>query len=197
MERGVFGRGGLAMAARWSDDGCLTSDTRARYHQFLLEKGTSMLQRQQRLALALAGFLAAVSPGLCAGSDNSSLNNDPEFRRASDLVKAEKWVEALPVLLRLEADIKTSADIYNLLGVTYRKLKDYPMSKRHYDRALELDYAHLPTLEYQGEWFIETGDMASARSNLDKLKMFCGTCHEYQDLAEAIARAEKAGKPGG
>lgn len=147
--------------------------------------------------LALIAGFAASPLAMAAGSDNSSLSNDPEFRKASELVKAGRWQEALPVLLGIEADIKTSADLYNLLGVTYRKLKDYPASKRHYDRALELDYAHLPTLEYQGEWFIETGDMASARRNLDKLKMFCGTCHEYQDLAEAIAKAEQAGKPGG
>lgn len=156
-----------------------------------------MLRRTSLPVLALIAGLAFSPLAIAAGSDNSSLSNDPEFRLANELVKAGRWQEALPVLIRLEADIKTSADIYNLLGVTYRKLKDYPTSKRHYDRALELDYAHLPTLEYQGEWFIETGDMANARKNLDKLKMFCGTCHEYQDLAEAIAKAERAGSPGG
>jgi tetratricopeptide (TPR) repeat protein len=104
-------------------------------------------------------------------------------------VSAERWSDALPVLLRLEADIKTSADIYNLLGVTYRKLKDYPTAKRHYDRALEIDPRHLPTLEYQGEWFLETGDIASARKNLSRLKDLCGDCHEYKHLAEAIDKA--------
>jgi tetratricopeptide (TPR) repeat protein len=156
-----------------------------------------MFRRSSLSVLALIAGLAASPLAIAAGSDNSSLSNDPEFRKASELVKAGRWQEALPILLSIEAEIKTSADVYNLLGVTYRKLKDYPTSKRHYDRALELDYAHLPTLEYQGEWFIETGDMASARKNLDRLKMFCGTCHEYQDLAEAIAKAERAGKPGG
>ncbi len=149
--------------------------------------------RPLRYAAALLAALVLTPPALAAGSDNSSLTNDPDFKRANELVKEMRWAEALPVLLRLEADIKTSADVYNLLGVTYRKLKDYPTSKKHYDRALQLDYAHLPTLEYQGEWFLETGDMASAKKNLATLKLLCGACHEYKDLEAAIAKAEKPG----
>lgn len=148
------------------------------------------MQRTMRSGLIIAAWLALASAALAAGSDNSSMQNDPEFRRANELVKAERWADALPVLLSLEKDFRDSADIQNLLGVTYRKLKDYPTAKKHYDRALAIDYAHLPTLEYQGEWYIETGDLASARKNLALLKLLCGECHEYKDLAAAIGKAE-------
>lgn len=150
------------------------------------------------LSAALVTVMVALScppSGRAAGSDNSSLANDPEFRKANALVEAGQWLEALPILIGLEADIKDSPDVYNLLGVTYRKLKDYPTSKQHYDRALALDPQHLPTLEYQGEWFIETGDLVAARSNLETLKRLCGTCHAYEHLAEAIARAEQGLQP--
>jgi tetratricopeptide (TPR) repeat protein len=143
------------------------------------------------VALVAATLLVWPSTAFAIGDDNSSIGNDPEFSQARALVDAGRWSEALPVLLRLEADLGTSADVHNLLGVTYRKLKDYPTAKRHYDRALEIDPRHLPTLEYQGEWFLETGDMAGARRNLARLKALCGDCHEYQHLAEAI---EKAGE---
>ena len=125
------------------------------------------------LCLAVALACAAISPAQAVGSDNSALTNDPEFKKASQLVKEQRWQEALPVLLGIEKDIKKEADVYNLLGIVYRKLKDYPTSKRHYDRALEIDPAHLPTLEYQGEWFIETGDIASARANLVRMRSIC------------------------
>lgn len=148
-----------------------------------------MSQRWLISVLVVAALMAAPSAAFAVGDDNSSLNNDPDYHQASDLVNAERWSDALSMLLRLETDIKTSADIYNLLGVTYRKLKDYPTAKRHYDRALEIDPRHLPTLEYQGEWFLETGDMAGARRNLSRLKELCGTCHEYQHLAAAIEKA--------
>ncbi|SFC79211.1 hypothetical protein SAMN05428997_111160 [Bosea sp. CRIB-10] len=32
--------------------------------------------------------------------------------------------------------------------------------------------------------------MASAKANLEKLAKLCGRCHEWQDLDEAIRRAE-------
>jgi tetratricopeptide (TPR) repeat protein len=134
------------------------------------------------LSVLIAGAASAV------GNDNSSLHNDPGYKRASELVKAEKWQEALPVLLDLEKDIKNAADVYNLLGIVYRKLKDYPTSKRHYDRALQIDPEHLPTLEYQGEWFLETGDVASARANFEKMKRICLYCHETADLEAALKR---------
>lgn len=143
------------------------------------------------LSAALAGVIFSVLPALAAGFDASPVMSDPDFAAANAHVKAARWQEALPLLLKVEERTKFSADVYNLLGVTYRKLKDYPTSKKHYDRALQIDPGHLPTLEYQGEWFIETGDMPKARENLARLKALCGECHEYKDLAEAIAKAGK------
>ena len=98
-----------------------------------------MITRALSFGLVFITLPALSSAARAVSDDNSTLNNDPEYKTAADLVAAERWSEALPVLLSLEADIKTSADIYNLLGVTYRKLKDYSTSKRYYDRALELD----------------------------------------------------------
>ncbi|CAN1540354.1 Tetratricopeptide repeat 1 [Rhabdaerophilaceae bacterium] len=145
---------------------------------------------------AIFGFFFLISilvlPANAVSSDNSSLGNDPGYKKALELIKAERWNEALPVLLSLERDIRDSPDVYNLLGITYRKLKDYPTSKRHYDRALALDPGHQPTLEYQGEWFIETGDLPSAKANLALLAKLCGRCHEFRDLEAAIAKAEAA-----
>jgi tetratricopeptide (TPR) repeat protein len=141
-------------------------------------------------ALALFGFIAAAG---AVGNPSASLFNDPIWQQAEKLVKDGKYTEALPILHGLDLEFPENPDVHNMLGVSYRKLKDYPRSKLHYDRALAIEPNHLPTFEYQGEWFIETGDMASAEKNLAKLKWICGECHEYKDLAEAINKA-KAGK---
>jgi tetratricopeptide (TPR) repeat protein len=140
-------------------------------------------------AVAVAAGLLWAMPGFTAGFDASPMLDDADFAAANAHVKAGRWAEALPLLLKVEERSKYSADVYNLLGVTYRKLKDYPTSRKHYDRALQIDPNHLQTLEYQGEWFIETGDIAKARENLARLKALCGECHEYKDLAEAVAKA--------
>jgi Flp pilus assembly protein TadD len=140
-----------------------------------------------RLTVFLLGFgLATAASGV--GADNSSLANDPEYRRAEALVAAGRWAEALPVLILLERDVQNQPDIHNLLGIVHRKLGDYPTSKRHYDRALELDLDHAPTLEYQGEWFLETGDLAAARANLARLRRLCAACQELRDLEAAFGR---------
>lgn len=134
------------------------------------------------LGMAVAGNAFAV------GSDNSSIENDPEYRQAKALVEAKRWRDALPLLQSLERDIKNQPDIHNLLGIVHRKLGDYPASKRHYDRALELDPEHRPTLEYQGEWFLETGQIDAARANLIRLRQLCIDCGETRDLADAFRR---------
>jgi tetratricopeptide (TPR) repeat protein len=134
------------------------------------------------VSVGLAGSAVAV------GNDNSSLENDPEYRQAKTLVDAERWNEALPLLRSLERDIKNQADIHNLLGIVHRKLGDYPTSKQHYDRALEIDPDHRPTLEYQGEWFLEMGQIEAARANLLKLRRICIDCHETHDLEAAFRK---------
>jgi tetratricopeptide (TPR) repeat protein len=125
---------------------------------------------------------------LAVGNDNFSLENDPEYRQAKALVEAKQWNDALSLLRSLQRDIKDQPDIHNLLGIVHRKLGDYPTSKRHYDRALEIDPDHRPTLEYQGEWFLEKGQIEAARANLVKLRRLCIDCGETRDLEAAFHR---------
>jgi tetratricopeptide (TPR) repeat protein len=92
----------------------------------------------------------------------------------------------LDVLREAEPD---SAAVLTAIGYAYRKQKDYPTAMRYYKAALEQDPTNLATLEYQGEWYVERGDMASARANLIKLARLCGECEERDDLAQAIDSA--------
>jgi tetratricopeptide (TPR) repeat protein len=142
--------------------------------------------RSALLGLVAAALLAGAALG--KGSGRETLDSDPDFRDARLHIDAGRYREAIPLLTRLRDAYPTTPDIANWLAYSHRKLKDYPTSKRFYDEALAMDPAFLPALEYQGEWFLETGDIPSARRNLERLRELCGDCHEYRDLAEAFAR---------
>lgn len=138
-----------------------------------------------------AAFVAVLSGGAFAvGPETSTLEQNPDYRSAMAAIRAERWTDALALFHRVQPQHAETPEIANWLGFSYRKLKRYPESKRWYDRALQLDPAYLPALEYQGEWFIETGDIASARANLARLEALCGRCHEWRDLAESLSKVD-------
>lgn len=146
------------------------------------------------LAIGLPGFPgnSPVRSGMAwaVGPESSYLDLDPDYRDARLAIDAKDYPTAIERLERVLKSHPLSPDVLNWLGFSHRKLKHYPTSKRYYDAALAIDPAYLPALEYQGEWYLETGDMARARANLAILERLCGRCHEWQDLAQAIDAAE-------
>ncbi len=145
--------------------------------------------RKLAIMLWTAGLLI-VAPAHAVGPDWTWLDDDPEYRQARRWIEEKKFppaIEKLEVLLKRSP---TSPVLLNWLAFSHRKLKNYPLSKEFYDAALKSDPTFLPALEYQGEWFLETGDMASAKANLARLEQLCGRCHEWGDLRDAIAKAE-------
>ena len=130
-----------------------------------------------------------IHSALAVGPDFTELDTDPNYREARRFIAEKNYAPAIPRLDMLLIANPGSPVILNWLGYTHRKLKNYPVSKQFYDAALKADPTYLPALEYQGEWYLETGDMAAAKANLAKLEQLCGKCHEWQDLSEAIAKA--------
>ena len=64
----------------------------------------------------------------------------------------------------------------------------YDAAEKYYKKALNLDPEHKQALEYQGELFVELGDMASAENNLSLLAELCpNSCEEYEMLEKYIA----------
>jgi tetratricopeptide (TPR) repeat protein len=139
----------------------------------------------------LAGIVLALSCATAAamGPDLSKPPGNPTYERARTLIKAGAYGKAIPLLMQLKAEFKTSADVPNWLGFCHRKLKDYPRAKAFYDEALTYNPTHLGANEYLGEWYVETGDLAKAREQLAYLTGLCGNCEEAKDLAEAIRKA--------
>lgn len=141
------------------------------------------------LAVMLAMSIATglYHPAFAVGASDPVLEGEPDYRDATRMIKSEDFRAAIPLLLRLDKSYPQNAEVLNLLGFTHRKLKDYTAAKRFYDASLAVDAYYRPALEYQGMWFIEMGDLPSARANLAKLKTLCAPCEETKDLEEALA----------
>lgn len=143
-------------------------------------------------AALIAGTLALAASALAF--DNFSPSNDApkELTAIRAKIKAKDFQGALTDLKPLLPK-HDQADVHNLLGFSLRKTGDFKQAAVHYERALQLDPNHKSALEYQGEMFVETGQMDKARANLAKLKKLCPKgCEELADLEEDILKAEKA-----
>jgi tetratricopeptide (TPR) repeat protein len=119
------------------------------------------------------------------------LAQESAYDRAVAEVKAGRYANAIPILREVVAKDPRSADGFNMLGYSLRKLGQREQAMPYYQEALRLDPKHLGALEYQGELFIQLGDVARAEANLEQLARLCGRCEQHDDLAKAVA-AHKA-----
>ena len=143
----------------------------------------------------IVGLVAAVllGPIPCArAADSPSPYAAPDLTAARVKIKAKDYAGAL-ALLKPMLNNSIHADLYNLVGFCLRKTGDQKQAWVYYDKALAQNPNHLGTLEYQGELFVETGQMEKARRNEAQLKILCPKgCEELEDLQAAIAKASKS-----
>jgi len=144
--------------------------------------------------LAVAGLLA-LSAGLAQAADTPATTAAPDRLAAARAhIAQQRWPAALDELRRLNDT--GSADWHNLMGYSLRKGQppDYAAAERHYDEALRINPQHRGALEYSGELYLLTGNLARAEARLAALDKACFLpCEEYTDLKQAIAR-HKAGR---
>ena len=137
--------------------------------------------------LACALSLASAGPGFAV--DNMVSKDAPDLTKVRALIKAKDYKTALSELYVLSDSVQ-HADVYNLMGFSLRKSGDYKTAATYYAKALDFNPEHKGALEYQGELYVETGDLPKARENLVKLVKLCPTgCEEREDLEKAIAAA--------
>lgn len=139
------------------------------------------------LSAAMAAFLLAAPAG---AADTGSYRNpgiNENLRNGSMLIKYEMYEDAITYLLRADKEVPNNADVNNLLGFSYRKLGKYDKATRYYEKALQIDPKHRGALEYLGELYVETNQLAKARQQLAKLDEVClFRCDEYKKLKQAI-----------
>ena len=100
----------------------------------------------------------------------------------------EKFAEAHEALKFISFPTPSKqADKYNLLGFTARKSGNLKTAGEYYEKALEINPKHIQALEYQGELYLQLGDIDQAKKNLEKINEICWLiCKEKKMLKNAI-----------
>ena len=117
------------------------------------------LVRAGLLCAAIAAFapIAAADPD---EADPDLAKRDEDYAAGKRAVEKKDWAEAVRLFKRAEMRHPDNADLQNILGFSYRNLKQYDLAFKHYKRAIELDPRHRGAHEYIGEAYLMTGDLA-------------------------------------
>ena len=149
-----------------------------------------------RIFLFTLLFSTSVFAAASKSSDDTSASASEQIQnlydKAYDLVYAKDFDKSLKLLKKIAkrndlGDMK--ADVYNLLGFSYRKNDNPDLDKafESYQIALEANPEHAGAHEYLGELYITLGNMAKANEMLLKLENIAGTkTMEYTKLKKAI-----------
>jgi tetratricopeptide (TPR) repeat protein len=131
-------------------------------------------------------------------SSNSSVSVDNSdqikilYQRAEEYIDKNNFKKSLKVLKGLTKREDLSgfrADIYNLLGFSYRKLNkpDLDKSFAAYMMAIEIDPNHIGAHAYLGELYLMLDNKNKATEMLVKLESLTDkSSKEYIDLKKAI-----------
>jgi Flp pilus assembly protein TadD len=150
-----------------------------------MNKSPKSVSASVALVVAL-GFAPILPLAPAYAVDNIESSDAPDLTSVRGKIKAQDYAGALAELRNIAEDTQ-QADVYNLLGYTLRKTGDFKTSLTYYTKALELQPDHKAAHEYLGELYIQTGDTAKARQQLDVLAHLCPAgCEEREDLENAL-----------
>jgi len=154
---------------------------------------SSTLARAFGLALLVAGGALANLAQPAWAVDTPTTRDAPDLTAVRAKVKAKEWKAAIADLNGMVDKGVQHADVYNLLGFSLRKSGDPKTAYTFYKKALDFDPEHKGALEYLGELYVETGQLAKAREHVVLLQKLCpGGCEELEDLQKAIGQAGAA-----
>ena len=137
-------------------------------------------------AIAVSATIAGADP---YEADPDLAARDEDYAAGKRAVEKNDWAQAARLFKRAEMRHPDHADLQNILGFSYRNLKQYEAAFQHYRRAIEIDPRHRGAHEYIGETYLMTGNLAGAETHLAALKEICLLpCEELTDLEHAIAQ---------
>ena len=141
--------------------------------------------------ISFNAFAAATSSKTDVSTERAEqINNLYEI--AEKHIYNNNYDKSLKLLINLAKNDdlgEKKADVYNLLGFSYRKASNPDLDKSYdaYMTALEHDPKHAGAHEYLGELYMMRGDQENAMNMLGKLENLVGKdAKEYKDLLKAI-----------
>ena len=142
-------------------------------------------------ATLVSAAIAAFAPVAAADpweADPDLATRDEDYAAGKRAGEKKDWAQAVQLFKRAELRHPEHADLHNILGFSYRNLKQYELAFKHYRRAIEIDPRHRGAHEYIGEAYLITGDLTGAERHRNALKKICLLpCDELKDLERAIA----------
>ncbi|MDA0231423.1 MAG: tetratricopeptide repeat protein [Proteobacteria bacterium] len=162
-----------------------------------------MRQLDVRIAALAANFLIALVPfaptnaagdggtGGDAQVTGSYVGGDPTLAPGQRALDAGDWQDAAEKFERAIESGSPSANAYNLLAYSHRRLGQLDLAFSNYAQALELDPRHRGAHEYIGEAYLLIGDPDQAAIHLNSLKEICRNCSEAMKLRKALARHKR------
>ena len=141
--------------------------------------------------VALAGGQACVAASFAPAEKIRP--NPIAYDAGKKAADAGDYQTAVEKLRKAVATDPRSADAYNLLGYSYRKLGDTDAAFENYRTALLIDRSHRGAHEYLGELYLETDNLAEAEKLVQSLGKSCAySCVEYRELKQEIAKYKAA-----
>jgi len=144
--------------------------------------------------LTTSALLLAMSNSFADGGLSGPARSPDKLDGVRAQITAKNWSAAIDELKRVNAT--GDADWNNLMGYSLRKgaTPDFAGAEKFYNEALRIDPGHRGALEYSGELYLQTGDLAKAEQRLAALDKACTFgCAEYSDLKKAIAQYKASG----
>ena len=137
----------------------------------------------------ITGALLFATNAFAAGALSEPERAPDKLEGVRAQIAAKNFPSAIDELKRLNDS--GDADWNNLMGYSLRKgpAPDFASAEKFYNEALRIDPRHRGALEYSGELYLQTGDLAKAEQRLAALDKACRFgCSEYSDLKKAIAQ---------
>ena len=144
--------------------------------------------------ILFTGALLLATSAFAADSLPEPARSPEKLSAVREQIAAKNFPGAIDELKRLNDS--SDADWNNLMGYSLRKAPtpDFAGAEKFYDEALRIDARHRGALEYSGELYLQTGDLAKAEQRLAALDKACFLpCSEYSDLKKAIAQYKANG----
>ena len=135
---------------------------------------------------------AVADPSSSNDYDDEAEPINIDYKSGYDEVSNGNYQLAIKYLLKAAKTSPDNPDVYNLLGLSHRKLDKLEESFIYYNRALKLNPRHLGANEYIGELYLKTNNLQKAEEHMKILDDICFFgCGEYDDLKESIGKYKK------
>lgn len=130
---------------------------------------------------------AQPAPPAAAQPPASTAQQQASFGAARALILSGKYEAGIAAMKALGYD--DHPDVAGSIGFANARLGRLDEARTWYARALAADPNHVATLGNSGALYAAQGDLANARSELERIKAACGgtSCREYRELEGLIA----------